>query len=136
MSPPPTLTLAELARRTGATLQGDGSVAIARVGTLERAGPGDIAFLANPRYRPQLAGTRASAVIVAPDDAAHTPLPKLVSDNPYATFAAVAQALVPAPAPLRGVDPAARVHATAQVAASAGVGPFDFGPGSNRPEPG
>jgi UDP-3-O-[3-hydroxymyristoyl] glucosamine N-acyltransferase len=124
MSSPPTLTLAELARRTGAALQGDGSVEIARVGTLERAGPGDIAFLANPRYRSQLAGTRASAVIVAPDDAAQTPLPKLISDNPYATFAAVAQALVPAPPPLRGVDSTARVDPAAQVAASAGIGPF------------
>ena len=124
MSAPPTLTLAELARRTGAALQGDGGVRIARVGTLERAGPGDITFLANPRYRAQLARTQASAVIVGPADAPHTPLPKLVSDNPYATFAAVAQVLVPAPPRLRGVDATARVHPAARVAASAGVGAF------------
>ena len=48
-SGPLACTLAELARRTGATLEGDGSVTVSRVGTLERAGPGDIAFLANPR---------------------------------------------------------------------------------------
>jgi len=124
ISPPATVTLAELARRTGAALEGDGSVAIARVGTLERAGPGDIAFLANPRYRAQLVGTRASAVIVAPADAPHTPLPKLVSANPYATFAAVAQVLLPPPAPLRGVDATARVHPTARIAASAGIGAY------------
>ena len=53
--------LAELARLADATLFGDGEVLIARVATLEGAGPRDIAFLANPRYRAQLATTRASA---------------------------------------------------------------------------
>ena len=123
-SGPPACTLAELAHRTGATVEGDGSVTVSRVGTLERAGPGDIAFLANPRYRGQLAGTRASAVIVAPADAPHTKLPRLVSPNPYATFAAVAQILLPEPPVVAGVDASARVHAGAQVAPSASIGAF------------
>src|SRR5438105_2803113 len=116
--------LSELARRTGATLEGPGDVVIARIGTLERAGPGDIAFLANPRYRAQLASTRASAVIVAPADAARTALPRLVSSNPYAVFAAIAQILHPAPAVEPGIDATARVHSQASVAASAAVGPY------------
>jgi len=123
-SGPLACTLAELARRTGAALEGDGSVSVSRVGTLERAGPGDIAFLANPRYRAQLATTRASAVIVSPADAAHTALPRLVSPNPYATFAAVARLLAPDPPATPGVDPTARVDATAQVAKSASIGPY------------
>ena len=118
------IPLSELARRTGATLAGSGDVAIARVGTLERAGPGDIAFLANPRYRAQLAQTRASAVIVSPADASRTALPRLVSDNPYAVFAAVAQILHPAPAAEPGIDATARVHRDAVVAPSASVGPY------------
>ena len=60
------ITLSELATRVGATLDGDGGVVVARVGTLENAGPDAIAFLSGPRYRAQLAGTRAGAVIVAP----------------------------------------------------------------------
>src|SRR2546423_14012293 len=99
--------LSELARRTGATLEGPGDIVIARVGTLERAGPGDIAFLANPRYRAQLATTRASAEIVAPADAAHTPLPRLVSSNPYAVFAAGAPEPPSPPGLQPGVAPAA-----------------------------
>ena len=101
---PNALPLAELARLSGAALDGDGTVVIARVATLERAGPGDIAFLANPRYRAQLADTRASAVIVAPDAAAATPLPKLVSANPYVTYARVAAVLHPPPAVVPGVN--------------------------------
>jgi UDP-3-O-[3-hydroxymyristoyl] glucosamine N-acyltransferase len=117
-------TLAELARKTGTALQGDGSVAIVRVGTLEGAGEGAIAFLANPRYRSQLAGTRASAVIVAPQDAAATSLPRLVTPDPYGTFAAVARLLNPVSAAVPGIDASAKVHADARVAASASIGPF------------
>ena len=40
-----------------------------------RQTPGSIAFLANRKYRPQLASTRASAVIVAPDMTGDTSLP-------------------------------------------------------------
>src|SRR3982750_1723860 len=97
--------LGELARLVGATLDGDGSVVIVRVATLEHAGPHDIAFLANPKYRAQLATTRAGAVIVAPDGATPTALPKRVSPNPYATYARVATILHPMAAPSPGAHP-------------------------------
>ena len=97
--PPGSLTLAALAERCGAALDGDGSVRISHVGTLESAEPGAIAFLANPKYAAQLGATRASAVIVSPSDARHTTLPKLVSPHPYLTYARVAAVLHPAPVP-------------------------------------
>ena len=113
--------LSELARLTGATLEGD-DVVVVRVATLERAGSGDIAFLANPRYRAQLAATRASAVIVDPAAAAATSLPRLVSANPYAIFARVAAILHPQPAPAAGIDPTARIGTRARIAATASIG--------------
>ena len=85
------MLLSELAARTGATLAGDGSIDIVRVATLESGGAGTIAFLANPKYRSQLLTTGAAAVIVDGEAAAQTALPKLVSGNPYATFAKVAE---------------------------------------------
>ena len=121
---PNAFPLSELARLSGAALDGDGTVLIARVGTLERAGPRDIAFLANPRYRTQLADTRASAVIVARDAAAATPLPKLVSANPYATYARVAAILHPPPGVVPGVHATASIDPTARIAATAAVGAY------------
>jgi UDP-3-O-[3-hydroxymyristoyl] glucosamine N-acyltransferase len=121
------LRLDELAARAGATLVGDGATLIARVATLDTAAAGTIAFLANPRYRSQLAQTRASAVIVAPDAADLTALPKLVSPNPYAVYAKVARVLagderVPAGVHRTAlVDPAARVANTASVGAFATI---------------
>ena len=121
---PRALTLAELAARTGATLAGPADIAVSRVATLENAGPGAITFFTNARYRAKLATTRASAVIVAPDDAAATPLPKLVSSNPYATYARVASILHPADPTAPGIHSTAVVDPTARVAPSASVGAF------------
>jgi UDP-3-O-[3-hydroxymyristoyl] glucosamine N-acyltransferase len=117
------MLLSELAARTGATLDGDGGVDIVRLATLEDAGPGAIAFLANPKYRGQLATTHAAAVIVAPDFASESALPKLVSDNPYATYAKVATILHPRAPAKAGVHPTAIVGEGARIAASAALGP-------------
>lgn len=118
------ITLAELAARVGATLDGDGNVVVRRVGTLERAGPDAIAFLTSPRFRPLLAGTRAAAVIVTPADREATPLPKLVDANPYAVYAKVAAILHVQPPGAGGIDPTARVHVDARVDPSVTIGPF------------
>jgi len=116
------ITLRQLAERCGAELAGDGDVVIDRVATLDSAGEGAIAFLSNPKYRGRLAGTRASAVIVAPGDAQATALPRLVTTNPYAAYARIAAMLHPAQAPLPGIHPTAVVAANARVAASAAIG--------------
>jgi len=116
-------SLSELALKVGAVVEGDGSVRVSRVATLEAAGPGSIAFLARARYRKQLATTGATAVILAPAMAGATPLPKLVSANPYATFAKVATILHPERAAEPGCHPSALVDPGARVAASASIGP-------------
>jgi len=125
MSPPDgvPIPLRQLAKACGAEFSGDGDVLIDRVATLDGADKGAIAFLSNPKYRNRLATTRASAVIVAAADAAGTTLPKLVVENPYATYARVAAILHPPRAPVPGVHPTAVVAPGARVAASAAIGP-------------
>jgi len=116
--------LADLAERVGAQVSGDGETMISRVATLEHAGPGAITFLANPRYRAKLATTHAAAVILLPDDAHATALPKLVAANPYATFAKVAAILHPRVRPTPSIHPTAQIDGTAKVAQSASIGAF------------
>jgi UDP-3-O-[3-hydroxymyristoyl] glucosamine N-acyltransferase len=120
----PGVPLAELAAQTGATLDGDGSTIVERVATLEHAGPRDIAFLTNPKYRAKLATTRAGAVIVSAEAAHATTLPKLVSPNPYAIYARVAAILHPAASAQAGAHATALVDPTAKVAPSAAIGPY------------
>lgn len=118
------IRLDELARLCGASVEGDGATSIERVATLERAGPGDIAFLANPRYRGQLATTQAAAVIVGPADAATTARPRLVAADPYVAYAKVARLLYPEAPHRAGRHPTALVDPAAAVAATAAIGPF------------
>lgn len=118
-----TRTLGELAVAVGCTLRGDPDTPVERVGTLAHAGPGAVAFLANPRYASQLAHTRATAVVLAPEHADDCPVPALISSNPYAAYARIAALLHPPPAPVPGVDPRAAVADDAWIAPSAHVGP-------------
>jgi UDP-3-O-[3-hydroxymyristoyl] glucosamine N-acyltransferase len=99
------LSLAELAHEPERSSGGTAPVIVSRVATLESAEPDAIAFLANPKYRPLLASTRASAVIVAPEMAGDTALPALVDPNPYAIFAKVAALLHPRTTLAAGVHP-------------------------------
>ena len=74
---PGPLTLAEITSRLGGRVVGNPAIAIHGVGTLESAGSGAIAFLANPKYRSQLTATSAAAVIVSPENEALTGLPRI-----------------------------------------------------------
>ena len=62
----PGKTLSELAQQVGGKVIGDGRIVIHKVASIEEAGPGEITFLANARYQPLLASSKASAVIVGP----------------------------------------------------------------------
>jgi UDP-3-O-[3-hydroxymyristoyl] glucosamine N-acyltransferase len=121
------LILSELASQLGCALRGDGAVDVRRVSGIEEAGPGDLTFVANPKYASRLATTQASAVILSPD--VQSALPSLLSDNPYLTFARAVALLHPQPAPLPGVhptavvDPGAALGPDVHVGALAVVGP-------------
>ena len=100
------MTLRELAERLRCRLEGDGSLDIARVSGIEHAGPGDLSFIANPKYLPFLQTTRASAVLVTPDvDAPAGGPARLVCDRPYLAFAQALGILVNASLPEAGIDP-------------------------------
>jgi UDP-3-O-[3-hydroxymyristoyl] glucosamine N-acyltransferase len=111
--------LRELAEQLGCELLGDGEVELRGVGGLDQAGPGELSFLANPRYASQLASTRASAVIVGAGQA--TSLPRLVAENPYLAFAKAVELLLPPRRPAPGVDPSAQVHPSAVLGAGVHV---------------
>jgi len=85
----PHKTLAELADLVGGTVAGDGRVLISGVAGIREAKPGEVTFVANPKYAAEIAATGASAVIVGQDvDAGRIPngLPVLRVDDPYLTF--------------------------------------------------
>jgi UDP-3-O-[3-hydroxymyristoyl] glucosamine N-acyltransferase len=116
-------TLGELAVRFGLELAGDPDQVVGSVATLQSATPGTLSFLANSRYRRHLAGTRATAVVLDPASAEACPVAKLITANPYAAFARIAQVLHPRPSVAPGIHPSAVVDPGARVSPEASVGP-------------
>ncbi|MFA8389913.1 UDP-3-O-(3-hydroxymyristoyl)glucosamine N-acyltransferase [Burkholderia ubonensis] len=124
------LTLEALVKRFGGEIVGDHQCQVGGLAPLDQAGPQQLAFLANPKYLSQVETTRAGAVLIAPKDleklgAAATGRSFIVTPNPYAYFARVAQMFIDLAAPSRaaGVHPSATIDPAAQVAATAVIGP-------------
>lgn len=118
-----TFTLAELAQRFGLELCGEPSRSIEGVATLANAGPKHLGFLANPRYRRELASTAAGALVLRAEDAEHWPGDALIARDPYSAFARIAALFEPREAFVPGIHPSAVIAPDAQVDATASIGP-------------
>ena len=118
------VSLGELAVRFGCELRGDPDTRVERVATLTNADARALAFLANPRYRMQLAETCAGAVVLGAASAGDCRTAMLLCENPYATYARIATLLHPLPPLAPGVHPSAVVAALARVDASAEIGAY------------
>jgi UDP-3-O-[3-hydroxymyristoyl] glucosamine N-acyltransferase len=117
------VTLAEIAERLGCRLEGDGTLEIGRVAGLSEAGPGDLTFLANPKYQQAALATKASAIILA-EDAPAAPCAMLRASNPYLAFARALALFGADERPAPGVHPAAFVDPSAVLGRDVSVGPF------------
>jgi len=117
-------TLGAIAERFGLELRGDPALDVDGVDTLAQAGPTRIAFLANPRYRAQLAGAGAAAVVLRAADADACPRACLVAPDPYVAFAKIAALFERGPAADPGVHASAIVASTARVESGASIGPY------------
>lgn len=125
------IPLGELADRFGLELRGDPEHRIDAVATLASAGPSQLGFLANPRYRPQLAGTRAGVVVMAVEDAALHAGNALIAAEPYAAFARIARLFEPSVRHAPGIHASSAIDPTAEVDPSASIAAFvAIGPGS------
>jgi UDP-3-O-[3-hydroxymyristoyl] glucosamine N-acyltransferase len=121
---PAEFSLGELAVRFGLELRGAPELKVTHVATLSQATEGSLSFLANSRYRRSLHTTRASAVVLAPDEAAGCPVAALITPNPYLIYARIASLFHPERVASPGIHPSAVVAGGARIAASAAVGPL------------
>ena len=116
-----TLTLAEIAAQLGGDVLGDAQTRISRVAPIGTAGEGDIAFLANPKFRKELQTCKASAMILRPDVADEFAGASILTANPYAYYARVVRLLNPVAAGSGSVHPSAVLESV--VPAGVSVGP-------------
>jgi UDP-3-O-[3-hydroxymyristoyl] glucosamine N-acyltransferase len=117
------MTLGELASALGCTVHGPSDRAITGVATIDTAGPGDLTFLANPKYTARAKQSRAGAILVAAPFESAT-MASVVSKNPYLDFARALAMFYRPPRPPAGIHPLASVDPTATIGAGSAVGPF------------
>ncbi len=122
--PAPGHTAAALASRFGLALRGDPGREVDGVATLAHAGPRQLSFLSNPRYRAQLADTAAGIVVARESDADGHAGTVLVAQDPYVAFARIAALFDPPPVPRPGVHASADVDPSATVAPGAEIAAF------------
>ena len=121
--------LEQLVERLGGQLIGNPEVVVSGIAPLDAAAASHITFLSNPKLRALAAQTEATALILSPGDDAVVSTTyggaRIVTSNPYAYFARVAQLFaeqqaIPAPP---GIHPTASVHPDAQIATDVSIGP-------------
>jgi UDP-3-O-[3-hydroxymyristoyl] glucosamine N-acyltransferase len=127
------LSLGEIAALTGATLAGTAraDLVINNIAALDRAGPGDLAFIDSVKYADQLRQTRASACLASArfEKLAPAHVAVLRAREPYRAFVTVARTLFAGmlrPVTLfgtSGVAPGATVHRSARLEAGVTVDP-------------
>lgn len=117
-------TASELAERFALALHGEGTARVDSVATLAKAGAGQLAFLSNPRYRPQLADSAASVVVMRAADAEGYAGTALIAPDPYVAFAKIAALFDPPAAVQPGIHASAVVDPSADIDPDAQIGPF------------
>ncbi|WP_194755829.1 UDP-3-O-(3-hydroxymyristoyl)glucosamine N-acyltransferase [Aliidiomarina indica] len=118
------MTLSELAMLIGAEVRGNGDTSVSSLATLANAGPDQVGFLANDKYRNLLQNTQAGAVILkAEHDDPSLIKNALITNNPYLAYARAAQAFDTTPVPKPRIDARASVAETVILGNDVSIGP-------------
>jgi UDP-3-O-[3-hydroxymyristoyl] glucosamine N-acyltransferase len=117
------MRLGEIARDLGLDLDGDANIEITGLAPIEDAEDGHLTFVADPRYKPLLRTTRASAVILMPGEDSHGHA-ALRSREPYTAFVKALARFDRRPRQAVGIHPKASVSLSAKIGARASIGPF------------
>jgi len=116
-------SLKDLAEKVGGYVAGDPAVLIHGVAGVQEAQPGEITFLANPKYAPQLRTTRASAVILSQPDP-KLPCAQVVVENPYFAFSQILSWFIEKPYRAVGVNSLASIGKNVHLGADLSIYPF------------
>lgn len=120
-----TLTLADIQAVVDATLEGDATTVVHGIAPLDDAGPGQLSFLSDPKYRHHLAQSKAAAVLVKAEFAADVSnTVALIVDNPYLAYAKASALFDQSPKAIAGVHPSAIVGDNVVLGEGVSIGPL------------
>jgi len=117
------MKLREIAQVLGCEVAGNGELDITGVAGMEHARPGELTFLANPKYAPKVKDTKASAILID-GKSGDLPIARLISPDPYVDFARALELFYRPPRPEPGIHKLASVADSAEIGDGASIGPF------------
>ncbi len=114
---PAPITLRDIAKKSGATLIGNGDQTINDVAPLDTAKDDELSFLDNIKYKGHFAKTKAGACFIHPDMQSLAPkgVNLLLTPKPYKAYAQTAQIFYPDPKPEASISPHAIIHPDALI---------------------
>lgn len=119
--------LKELAQWVDGSVVGNGETEISGVASIEEAQPGDITFIASPKYLPKLGKTNASAIIVSKEmEITQADKPLLCVTNPHLAFVKILTLFFQKPYQPKGIDSLAWISPTAKLGKDLSLYPFVF----------
>ena len=119
------MRLDQVAKLLSCKLEGDGSVEIHGVATLEQARAGDLSFLTNPKYFNEARRTKAAAII-ADFNSGQFNLPILRNTNPYLVFAKAIELFYSPPQQIASIHPTAWVEDSAKLGKAVSIGAYSY----------
>lgn len=118
-----TYTLGEIASRLGGVVKGDADRTISGIKPLDQAGPDDLSFIANPRYRGAALESRAACLLAGPTD--DLPGCNVIQvANPYAALASAMQIFFPPHCFEPGVSELAVIGKGTSLGEGVSIGPY------------
>ena len=118
-----TYTLGDLAARYGCDLLGDPNIEISHFSTLDTGQDGSLSFLSNQSYINKLRETRASAVIISPNDIEYCSVGAIITDDPYLLYSKIVELLHPLRAINPGISESAVIEKNSNISDSCYIGP-------------
>jgi len=122
---PQRMTVEELARLLNCPFEGEGSTEIWGFSSLEKAKKGEFSFLSHRKYRSLLEKTKASAVIIPPDEKFDR-IPVLRSENPYLSFIRVVEYFYESYLPQPEIHPTALIPSSAKIGKDVAIGAYCY----------
>jgi len=111
---PLNMTLAEIAKVVGGKLIGDGRLIITGINSLDDAGPSEISFFTNHRYKESLHKTRAGAILISRETDVFKG-PQVIVSNAELAYAKAAALFAVPPSRHFGTREGAFIHPESQI---------------------
>lgn len=117
-----------LSQFVGGKVEGDGDILISGFAKIEEAKPGDVTFIANPKYAHFIHSTKASAVLVSDDFDTEGPVDSTLIRvaDPYSALAELLSAFSQNKAEKKGIEQPCFIADGVKVPEDAYIGAFSY----------